>query len=246
MTKVSTIISFPVLSLYEGELIGQVNKIYFDKKLKKLTHVMIGCEGDLNYILSSKDIYKLGKNAITIKNNSCLILDIDSDLTDYVSNPIESKAYTIQGEYLGKIVEISINEKFNVSDITLDNEKLLDCKKLASCGKNTVIVYDENTKINVSRFKNSFAPNLFKRNDERTVNTQPVPPTMEEPVTEITLPKQASNNPKFMIGRIATQDIWLDDKKLLIKQSSTITEKTLSLACSHNKIKDLMMYSKQK
>lgn len=247
MHKIKDIISMPVLSLYEGELIGQISKIYFDKKLKKVTYFIVSCEGDLSYILYPKNIYKLGKNAITIKNMSCLILEIDTNASDVVLMPLNSKTYTIQGEYIGKIEEITIDEKFNISNILLDNDKFLDCKQLASCSKNIVIMYDENTKVNVSRFKHRLTPNIFKpKTETKSVSTMPYPPIIEEPIQEITLPSNVSNNPKFMIGRIATKDIMLDDKKLLIKANSTITEKTLSLASIHNKVKELMLCSKQK
>lgn len=237
----------PVLSLYEGELIGQISKIYFDKKLKKASYFVISCEGDLNYILYPRNIYKLGKNAITIKNMSCLILDIDTNDTNTVLMPINSKTYTIQGEYIGKITEITIDEKFNISNILLDNDKFLDCKQLASCSKNTVIMYDENTKINVSRFGHKISANIFKsKENTKPVSVMPFPPTMEDQPKEITLPSNVSNNPKFMIGRIATKDIFLNNNKLLIKANSTITEKTLALASIHNKVKELMLCSKQK
>lgn len=246
MYKVKDIISMPVLSLYEGELIGQISKIYFDKKLRKIAYFVVSCEGDLSYILYPKNVYKLGKNAITIKNISCLILNID-DIDDTVLMPLNSKTYTIQGEYIGKIEEITVDDKFIINNILLDNEKFLDCKQLASCSKNTVIMYDENTKVNVSRFKHKLPKNIFKAKEEtKSVSCMPYPPVIEQPIQEITLPSNISNNPKFMIGRIATKDIMLDEKKLLIKANSTITEKTLSLACIHNKVKELMLYSRQK
>ncbi|MBQ8430616.1 MAG: PRC-barrel domain-containing protein [Clostridia bacterium] len=246
MTNIKNILSLPVLSLFEGDLIGEISNLYFDKKLKKLELIVVSCEGDLNYSLSPKQIYKLGKNAITIKNSQCLTLNLEDNTENLVSTPLNSKAYTIQGEYLGKISEISLNEKFEVENIVLDNEKILESNKLASCGKNTVIVYDENTKINVSRFKFNLSPKIFKTKEPAKVETMPAPPTVEEIKPEITLPQSAVNSPNFMIGRVATQDIYYDDRKLLINANSTITEKTLALACRTNKIKELMLYSKQK
>lgn len=246
MHKINNIISMPVLSVYEGELIGQISKIYFDKKLKKVSHFTVCCEGDLSYVLYPKNIYKLGKNAITIKNMSCLILEVDTAIPDTVLMPLNSKVYTIQGEYIGKITEITINDKFTVSNILLDNDKFLDCNQLLSCSKNTVIIYDENTKVNFSRFKHK-AINIFKSKPKvETVSVMPYPPVMEEQIQEITLPSNVSNNPNFLIGRIATKDIFIDDKRLLIKSNSTITEKTLSLARLNNKMKELMLCSKQK
>ncbi|MBR4998634.1 MAG: PRC-barrel domain-containing protein, partial [Clostridia bacterium] len=63
------LLNLSVLSLYEGELLGKVDKLFFDKKLKKLLEIeIIGQEG-IRLSLPSKNIYNVGKNAITIKNN---------------------------------------------------------------------------------------------------------------------------------------------------------------------------------
>jgi len=59
--------SFPVLSLFEGELIGKVDKLYFDKKLKKLIEIELIGEDCSKLVLPTKNIYHVGKNAITVK-----------------------------------------------------------------------------------------------------------------------------------------------------------------------------------
>ena len=244
MHQLNNILSLPVLSLYEGELVGQISKIYFDKKLKKVESLTISGEGEINFCLKPRNIYKLGKNAITIKNTNCLSLEDENDFSNIIPTPLDSKTYTIQGEYIGKINQITIDDKFRVSQISLDNNTLIDNNKLASCSKNTVIIYDESTKVNVSRFKNVFAPKLFKSNQTKNTTILPLPPTMEE--VNQTNSANKSNNPKFLLGRIATQDIFIDEKKVLIKSGSTITERVLSYAYANNKIKELMLYSKQK
>ena len=57
---------------------------------------------------------------------------------------------------------------------------------------------------------------------------------------------EIKNNPKFLIGRLATKDIMIDEEKTLIKQNSTITARTISLAYTHNKIKELLIHSRIK
>ena len=237
--KITNIIGMPVLSVYEGELVGQVNKLYFDKRLKKLKYFLIANDDGINYCLQPKDIYKHGKNAITIKNVDVLTLDFEENLSNLSFQPLDFKAYTIQGEYLGKIISLSLDDKYNLTELILDNEKIIEHKKLASCGKNTIIVYDDNTTVDISKFKRIISPKLFK-----TKNEQPVAITPVEPVT--TNNTDIKNNPKFLLGRIATKDILLDENKILIKQNSTITSKTISLAYSNNKIKELLIYSKVK
>lgn len=242
MNNIKNILDLPVLSLYEGEFVGTVSKIFFDKKLKKLTALQLVTEDDLRYILYPQNIYKLGKNAITIKNSSCLELYLDENL-DYVVNPYNSKTYTIQGEYLGKIEEITINEKYHICSIILDNGNNLDNKNLASCSKNTIIMYDENTKVNVKKFNINFSPKFLKSKNKQ-VKTMPAP--QEENETTNLETSNISNNRKFLIGRIALKDIMLDEKKTLIKANSTVTENVINNALIANKIKELMLYSKQK
>jgi len=243
--KITNILDVPVLTIYEGELVGQVSKLYFDKKLKKITHFIITSEDGINYCLLPRNIYKHGKNAITIKNSSLLTLEFSEDLNEYIPLPLDSKTYTIQGEYLGKIKSISVDDKYQLTEISLDNDKILDHTSLASCGKNTIIVYDENTNVDISKFKRFLPPRIFKSKQEVTVTTQP----LEQTKLDNTLPnnkQEVKNNPKFLIGRMATKDIFLADNKLLIKENSTITSRTLTLAYTHNKIKELLIFSRIK
>ena len=237
-------------------------------KLKKVMFFQVD-DQDLKYTLATKNIYKIGKNAITIKNNACLTLQLDNDVVSTIPAPYESKTYTIQGEYLGKIDQITFTEKYNVDTILLDNQKVLDCSNLASCSKNTILVYDQNTHINVSKFKNRALPKLFRTkntqkvsalpqedNDPNTelpaddkINLADTLPTVEEKdfeIRNISLPTAITNYPSFLIGRVVVQDIMLDDKKSLIKANSTITDRTLTLALANNKIRELMLFSRQK
>ena len=124
MFKCSELISLSVLSLYEGELIGVVDKLYFDKKLKKILEIEIINEDGAKLILPTKNIYKIGKNAITVKNNQAVTIKVDT--TGLCLCPINSKAYSISGEFLGVISEITFTEKYLVDKICLDNNKTLE------------------------------------------------------------------------------------------------------------------------
>lgn len=245
MYNLNNLIGLPVLSLYEGELNGKVENIFFDKKLKRVLLFSVRGEDDIKYILPVKNIYKIGKNAITIKNNTCLQLELND--FNAIPSPFEAKTYTIHGEYIGKIDQITFNEKFLVDTILLDNGKTLECENLLSCSKNTILTYDKNTKVNISKFKNRQMPKIFKSTSTHEVKILPEPhPTIEELPQEINLPQTISNRPDFLIGRVVTKDIYIDDNNLLIKADSTITERVLALAYTNNILKELMLYSKQK
>ncbi|MBO5909886.1 MAG: hypothetical protein J6Q15_00095, partial [Clostridia bacterium] len=95
----SELLQKPLLCLYEGELLGNINKVFYDKSKKKIKSFEIVNDEDISYCLYPKYIYTIGKHAITIKNKQHLILSINDDNT-YVL-PINAKVYSLQGEYLG-------------------------------------------------------------------------------------------------------------------------------------------------
>ena len=56
--NLSELLNKSVLSLYEGELIGIVDKLYFDKKLKKLLEIELIGENDTRLKLPTKNILR--------------------------------------------------------------------------------------------------------------------------------------------------------------------------------------------
>lgn len=237
-----------VLSLYEGELLGVVDKLYFDKKLKKLMELeLVGEEGN-KLILPTKSIYHIGRNAITIKNNQAVQLKVED--SEFVASPINSKAYTIRGEYLGVIKEISLNEKFLTEKFSLDNDKALDVNSLASSGKNTTIFYESTDKINIKKFTPQKSPKIFKSNIVQTAEIMPEPAS-EKPseqsnlnIVEVEAPKPNIQNADFLLGRVCTKDIFNFNNEILIKAHAVITKKNLKEINKFGKLRELMLYSK--
>lgn len=241
-------VSLSVLSLYEGELLGTVERLYFDKDLKKLVELELVSDDGKRLTLLSKNIYHIGKNAITVKNNQAVSIKIENNTL--FSSPISSKAYSLNGEFLGLVKEMSFDEKFKTDKLILDNEKALELENLASCGKNTVIFYDNNDKVDVKKFVPQKTPKLFKKFNTQIAKILPSETKQEEilenenivPVTKSS-PKidQASN---FLIGRVCTKDIYNFNNELLVKAQSTVTKKTLKEVNKYGKLRELMLYSK--
>lgn len=229
-------LSKSILSLYEGELIGKVDKLYFDKKLKRLVELELIGENDTRYILPTKNIYHIGKNAITVKNNQAVLLKVEE--STLLSSPVDSKAYSINGEYLGVIKEISLDDKFNCEKFSLDNSTI-PINSLATCGKNTIIFYDNSEKINLNKFKTKPSPKIFKTEPVQVAQVQPLPKN----VVPVDTPK-ITQNTDFLLGRICTKDIYNFNNELLIKNNTKVTSKTLKEIVKYGKVRELMLYSK--
>lgn len=231
----------PVLSLYEGELIGKVDKLLFDKKLKKLLFLELLGDNDTRFLLPTKNIYNVGKNAITIKNNTAVSLKIEEQ--SYCACPIGSKAFNIKGEFLGVVKEVIVSEKFLTEKLSFENNDVIEADMLASCGKNTVIFYDKNTKVDVSKFVPNKVPKTFKTKQVATANILPIEPSVKQPAHTPIEPtnKQIQNN-DFLIGKVCTKDIFNFNNELLIKAHSVVNKKNLKEINKYGKLRELMLY----
>lgn len=245
------LLSLSVLSLYEGELIGVVDKLYFDKKLKKLISLEILNADGVKLILNAKNIYHIGKNAITVKNNQAISIKVED--IDLYPCPIGAKVFSIKGEFLGVVKEINLNDKYLTEKMSLDNNLSLDLKDIASCGKNTVIFYDNKEKIKISKFTPNKTPKTYKNHTVQTAKVMPIednkiaekenekPKTIQPIENEI---KPNSNPADFLIGRVCKKDIFNFNNELLIKAHSIVNKKNLKEINRYGKLRELMLYCK--
>lgn len=232
----SELLQKPILSLYEGELLGNINKVYFDKSKRKIKSFQILNEDEVAYCLYPKSIYTLGKNAITIKNKQNLILALNESDLDPVL-PINVKVYSIQGEYLGIVNDYSLTDKFVIENLILDDQQLISINDLASCSCNSIVVYYSQEHVNINSFRYKIKN---KSNQDSKVK---VLPKLFSSFNKIA-PNPSNKKDNFIVGRICTKDIFDNQKNIIIKQNSTITEQILALASSKNKLQELMKYSK--
>lgn len=235
---ISELLEKPILSLYEGELLGNIKRIYFDKTRKKIKSFEIVNDEDISYCLLPKFIYTLGKHAITIKNKQNIILSLNEDMSSNIVLPLNVKVYSLQGEYLGIAKDYSLNEKFLLENIVLDNEQLISINDVASCSATSVVVYCNDNHKNIKSFRYRIQN---KQNNDAKVK---VLPKLFSSFNKISPASSKKNN--FIAGRICIKDIYDSNHNLIIKQNSTITDQTIALASSQNKLQDLMKYSKIK
>ena len=229
----------PILSLYEGEILGNIDKIFFNKQKNKITSFEVIDDEDLGYCLQPKFIYSIGKHATTIKNKQNLILSLN--LTDEGCQvlPISVKTYSLQGEYLGIVKDYVINNKFELEKLILDNQCEIKFDDVASVGSNSIVVYYDQKHVNINSFRYRIKPKSASNNKVKVL------PKLFSTFNKIS-PSPSTKKENFMIGRICTKDIFDNQQNIIIKQNSTITNQTLAIASSKNKLQELMKYSKLK
>jgi len=224
-----------VLSLYEGDLLGVVNNLFFSKDLKKILEIELISEDGVKLSLPTKNIYKIGKNAIIVKNNQAVTFKMET--TNLNACPIGAKTYSINGEYLGNIKEITFNEKFLVQKIYLDNSNILMVENLASCGKNTMIFYAEK-KINLNKFEPVQQPKIYKEQDVQLARVLPI--KNKEVNNEI----KSVDSSSMLLGRVCSKDILNFNNEILIKANGIVNKKNLKEIKKFGKLKELMLYIK--
>lgn len=247
MYKLSEILSSPIISLFNGKIEGTIKTAIFNKKLQKIKYLVIFNESEQNdeYIIATSNIYSIGKDALVVKNSSCLEPLANFEPKTNFNNPINLYTYTILGNKLGKVADVLFDEAFNVKEIVLSNNEIIPISSLASISNNAVIVQDKTKKVNVAKFCEQKRPRLIKSNEVVTIlRTDNVPILETTPQPQVaTLPSKITSSVNFLLGRTITQNLYSQSKELIAKKGTPISIKTIENAKRNGKIKDLSIFS---
>lgn len=182
MKKITDFLGKPVLSLYESVTQGIVKDLFFDKNFKKLKYIVMFDDNEFQEekVINVADIYSYGENAIIIKNNACV--ELKNSITSEVSNPINNRAYTTLGKFLGIVTDVLLDDKQNVVQVELDNTNMIDIKQVVTSGKDAMFVQDEDNIIKLANFKSKAITNSQENKkikvqilkDEPLANIEPI------------------------------------------------------------------------
>ena len=213
--KASNIIGMEVINLYEGQVDGYIKNLIFGDNYKKIRGFIVYSDKlDKEFYLNIKRIYKI--NDIVFTKNASVY---EENGTQNTNSPINLPAYSSDGKNLGVIVDIEVDENFNVINfITANNDYIRN--DIAKITNSLVIFNNETLCIKTS----AFAP----RNK--------------------TIKKEASStnivtnfNKSFLIGRKTTKDIFTFNNELLVKSGTIITERIVNIARLNGKLRELAL-----
>lgn len=224
MSKISNIISKQVVSLYEANLVGTIVNVFFDEKLCKLKGlIVIDDENEKEYELSLKDVFSMSKDAFVIKNVSKLKEVI---LQEDFNNPINKVCISINGEILGKIIDVEIDNGV-VENIILENGNQLSSSMVVAC-ENVVIVNDTNSSVK----RSGFAPKMKKINtDNIIVKIQQSNVEDEKKQVQLIPPRFVA---KSMLGQVSLKTVKGLNNEIIVKKGELITSAIIEKARLHN------------
>ena len=249
MYKISEIISTPVISLYESEFQGTIYNIIFDCKTQKCKFLCILNEEDnIEKVISINDIYKVGSHCVFIKNSSCIELKSNYDyLSCNYSSLINLPIYNLSGENMGTVLDIELDDKFNLEKFYLNNENIIEQKQLINLGKSIILTND--TMVNITKFK----PKLKTATKVSCPNKVIILSDKQPLTSNQNLQKTEQNNTnnkiitdyRFLINRTITHDILALNGELIAKQNSKVTKEIINKASLYGKLMEVARYSKK-
>ena len=237
MWKVSNIISSFVVSVFDGQVEGVVNNILFNNK-KQAKYLIISRNDEEFFVLDTKDIYKLGNNTVIIKNSTVLNLmdNKEQEIKDCFS-PINSIVVNIDGDFLGYVIDINLDEKFNIISVNSQDEKTINLKQILNLSDSAIIVCSNNKIVpKLSRFKQKEKIKIPTKNNENlTVEIMDKNNTI--------LPQRTVANFNFLLNRKVSKNIVNFNGEIIIKENQIINSKVLDIAKINGKIRELTKYS---
>ena len=237
---ISQLIGKPVISIYDGETVGTVIRVNINKRYKKLENLVIFNDDlDEDYAVNVNNIYSLN-DVILIKNKDEINLSkaIETNLQTKV--PFNCKVVMLDGSNRGKLVDIAIDENYNIVELYTEDDKY-SVDNILNIGKDILLLSTTKTflykfKPNVTIIKNT------KTEQEVTILKKAPYQIMDQNqfMQEDQQPKKISTSADFLIGR-KLQSTILDDKgNIIVKKNAIINKEIIEKAISSNNYRLLL------
>lgn len=230
MTKLTNLISLPLINIYDLKVEGIIESVLIDFKTKKAKYVLVYNEDNDTYmVVSFSDIFKIGENAVLIANNSKITLYENMELSlKNLVNPLNSMCYNLDGVLLGKITEINL-ENNNLHSIEIGN-LCFQISHIIGLNENLAIICDKKTTLSRFKCKNKFS---FVGDNNIKVS-----------VSSTNTPTREIANYNFLLKRKVLKNIIGENGEVLLKSGSQITPATINKLKYYGRLKELTLNSK--
>lgn len=241
MERISNIIGKPVISIFDGTLEGYAKNVVVDKRVCKIEWIEIfDDETQEEKLLLPKGICKFGKDAIMLKNNEAVYLKstiLQSDI-----NIVGCDIFCTDGCCLGKVQDICFDDNFSIESLILQNEQAVLKSEILIAGTKILIARKDDA-VKISNYKPKRKILLQNLTAEQKVTIQQTPPKKASVPIARTPKKILTAGYEFLIGRKVGQNIFADNKQLIVKKQCKITSEIIDIASKNGKLKELTTYS---
>ena len=203
----SDLINKKVVSIYNGEIEGTVDKILFNKNLK-LANLIIKTPDEQLKTLNAKDIFSYGKYVV-IKNSTKLFVSENEPYITFLNKEVVG----INGENFGNVLDVNI-ENLKVKEILTQNTKINPQNIISN--NNIIIINNGEKQYKKYQFKPKNKISITQNVNQKVAITSKIPI------------KVVSNN--SLIGKRLFRDLINNKNIVLARKNTIITNKLLNLA----------------
>ena len=236
---VSNIIGKPVISIYDGEVLGTVISLNINKRYKKIESLIIFNDDiEEDYSLFVNYIYKLN-DAIMVKNKNLIVLTKGAESNCFSKLPFNCSLISTEGKNIGKLIDLEIDDKFNILKIHSEN-KNYDVSNLLNVGNNLMILSNEKESLYKYKFKVNINKNI-KDTEVNILNSGIKILEAKDIIQES--PKKVSLSANFLFGRKLKSDIFDEKGTVVFKKNLIINQAVIDKAIKLNKYRNLIELS---
>lgn len=216
------IIGIPVFSAYRCREEGYILGAFFSNNRILSQLLVADFETEAHKILQTKDIFSHGDAGIVIRNSGKIVLaESDSEPQSFIGKQVIS----VGGNSLGKIVEIEISPKWEVTKFVTDKTSFTPEQIV---GHNTLVLINDRA----TEFKSHhFAPRKSNLVDAQAV--QPVI-ALNSPI-----PARIPTTHAGLIGKKLLRDFLGQNNEILAHKNSVVSPMVVSRARQFNLLDEL-------
>lgn len=230
MEKLSEIISKNIYSLVSGRKIGYILNVCLDESFKNIKHFLVADDESENEMLISPKSLIFGGEFILSKKEEDFVYGAATE----ENNLIGKLVFTDKGAYCGKVREVIFSA--NRLESVICDRICFSAKDISLVGQDAVIL---GKKKNFARARNFSRPTFVSSQPESLVS---ISSSFSQPENGQVAPYRISTDPKNLIGKLATRDIFGLNNELIIKKFEIITQKKLNEIKKHNKL-NILFYN---
>ena len=206
--RASDLISKKVYAIEEGCQCGYVLNFSLDKENKKLDFLVVASVDDESeMLLRENSISSISEDAVFVLSEKVLKYEV----SNFMNNPIGKKVFSINGENLGKVIDVEIEKNYVKKIITSSCEILP--KNIYSSGKDCLF----------------FSKSKRKNRKEKVVEHK-----------KVSLPYRQTFQGENLIGKKITKDIVDENHFLVFKKNDIVSPKIVIEAKKRHLFKALI------
>lgn len=232
MQKLSEIFSKQIISLSSGKIIGYLLNVQLNEHFNGIKSlIIVENESEQEALIDVKSIKAIG-DGIFIGDES----QIEYNQEFSTERVIGKEVYLANGTCLGRVTDLILNN-FKIESFVMGRGEF-SAKNISLFGENIIILGEKKQKKSKKIEKNDiFSPKSFENQVLISALNQPNENVQPSPY-------RISTEPRNLIGKMLTRDIYGLNNEIIAKKFQIINQKIINDAKKHQKLNLLFYYCK--